>query len=342
MRLWTVILCIGLQLSGPLALGQGSSGVSKRGTTAAPFLTIPQGSAALGMGGAFVSIADDPSAMYWNPAGIADLPGIQLVFDHSYWIADLNYEFFGATINAGSFGTLGLNLIASNSGDMKVTTVAQQDGTGEVFSTTDVAVGVTYAVKLTDDFSIGINPKVVYQKIWKMSATAFALDIGVKYVTPFRGITLGMSMTNFGSKMQMQGDNALVVFDPDPENSGNNGRIPAYLSTEKWDLPLNFRVGISYDLPLDAIGRFRFAADASHPSDNYESVSAGAEYAYDETIFIRGGYKTLFLKNTEEGFTVGIGFRKYIVGNFRLSLDYAYQDFSRLKNVQKFTLGVSF
>jgi hypothetical protein len=342
MRSWPVILFLSFLCTAPLALAQGTHGVSKRGTTAAPFLTIPQGAAALGMGGAFVAVADDPSAMYWNPAGVADLAGIQLFFDHSYWVADLKYDFVGATVNAGGFGTLGLNVIASNSGDMKVTTVDQQEGTGELFSTTDVAVGITYAVKLTDNFSIGLNPKVVYQKIWKMSAAAFAIDVGMKYVTPFEGVVLGMSMSNFGSKMQMAGNNALVVFDPDPENSGNNGRIPAYLETEEWDLPLNFRVGLSYDLPLAGFGRFRVAADACHPSDNYESVNVGGELSYDETLFLRGGYKTLFLKDSEERFTLGVGFRKYIVGNFRLSLDYAYQDFARLKNVQKLTLGVMF
>ena len=336
------VLIVTLSVCCSLVIAQGSSGVSKRGTTAAPFLSIPQGARALGMGGAFVATASDVSAMYWNPAGIADLTGFNFIFDHTYWIADIKYEYLGATIGMGSFGTLGVNVTASNIGDMKVTTIDQQDGTGEIFTVSDIAVGLTYALKLTEDFCIGFNPKFIRQSIWKMSATAFALDLGVKYRTPFQGITLGMSVTNFGTKMQMRGNNALVQYDPDPYNSGNNGRIPAELSTDEWDLPLNFRVGIAYDLPLGDIGKMTFAADAMHPSDNYESVNLGGEYVFDDVLYIRGGMKSLFMKDSEEGLTLGVGVKQLVMGNLQLSLDYAYQNFSRLKNAQKISLGVSF
>jgi len=331
-----------LALCGTALLAQGSKEVSKRGTTAAPFLSIGQGARALSMGGAFVAIADDPSAMYWNPAGIAELTGIGLIVDHTNWIADINYEYLGATINAGNIGTIGVNVTASNIGEMKVTTVDQQDGTGEVFGVLDLAVGVSYGVRLTDAFSIGFNPKVIYQQIWKMSASAIALDMGVKYRTPFKGIMLGMSISNFGSKMRMQGNNALVLYDPDPAGSGNNGRIPAELETGEWELPLNFRVGIAYDVPIGGIGKMVLAVDASHPSDNYESVNVGGEYVFRDFVYLRGGMKSLFLKDSEESFTLGIGVKQFVVGNLQFSVDYAYQEFTRLKNAQKITLGIAF
>lgn len=331
-----------LLLCGQTSLSQETQNVSKRGTTAAPFLSIAQGARALGLGGAFVAIANDASAMYWNPAGIADLHGYQFIVDHTNWFADIRYDYVGATIDCGSFGVVGVNLTGSTIGDMKVTTVAQQEGTGEVFGVSDLAVGISYGLKLTEDFAIGFNPKVVYQKIWKMSASAFALDIGMKYRTPFPGFTLGMSIANFGSEMKMQGNNALVLYDPAPESGGNNGQIPAELATEQWELPLNFRVGIAYDLSMGPAGAFTFAVDAAHPSDDYESVNVGGEYVYDDILFIRGGMKSLFLKDSEEGFTVGIGVRQLLLGNVRFSFDYAYQDLARLKNAQKFTFGVSF
>lgn len=321
---------------------QGPKEVSKRGTTAAPFLSIAQGARALSLGGAFVAIADDPSAMYWNPAGIAELSGFNVLVDHTYWIADIKYDFIGATLNMGSLGGLGLNITASNIDDMKVTTVDQQDGTGEIFGVTDIAIGVTYALKLTEDFAIGFNPKFVYQKIWKMSANAFAIDLGVKYKTPFEGFTLGMSISNFGTKMQMTGNNALILYDPDPEGSGNNGQIPANLATDEWELPLNFRVGLAYNVGFGDFGKATVAVDASHPSDNYESVNIGGEYVYDDFVYVRGGMKSLFLRDSEEGFTVGLGVRQAMLGNVRFSVDYAYQDMSRLKNVQKVTFGIAF
>ncbi|HEY6951769.1 MAG TPA: PorV/PorQ family protein [Bacteroidota bacterium] len=316
--------------------------VSKRGTTAAPFLSIGQGARAIGMGGAFVAIADDPSAMYWNPAGIADLAGISVIAEHTNWLADIQYEYLGATVSTGSFGTLGLNVTVSNVGDMKVTTVDQQDGTGEVFGVTDLAVGISYGLKLTDNFAIGFNPKIIYQQIWKMSASAYAIDLGVKYRTPFEGVTLGMSVSNFGSKMQLQGENALVLFDPDPTTTGNNGHVPAYLSTNAWDLPLNFRVGVAYDVPIGELGKMSVAADAMHPSDDYESVNVGAEYLFQDFLYLRAGRKSLFQQNSEEGITFGLGVKQYLVGNVQFSVDYAYQDFGRLKYVQKLGIGVKF
>ncbi len=338
----TLIISILLIASLNVSLNAQSSDVSKRGTTAAPFLSIAQGARALGMGGAFVAIADDPSAMYWNPSGIADLTGVGIIVDHTNWIADLQYEYLGATVSTGSFGTLGLNITVSNVGDMKVTTVDQQDGTGEVFTVTDLAVGVSYGLKLTDNFAIGFNPKLVYQQIWKMSASAFAIDLGVKYRTPFPGVTLGMAVSNFGSKMQMQGENALVLFDPDPTTSGNNGHVPAYLSTNSWELPLNFRVGVAYDVPIGDLGKMTLGADAMHPSDDYESVNLGAEYLFEEFLYLRAGRKSLFQQNSEEGFTMGVGVKQFLVGNMQLTVDYAYQDFGRLKYVQKLSLGVHF
>jgi long-subunit fatty acid transport protein len=324
------------------AFPQGASGVSKRGTTAAPFLSVPQGGRALGMGSAFVAVADDPSAMYWNPAGISDLPGVQFMFDHTYWIADLQYEYVGATVNMGSIGTLGVNVTASNYGEMKVTTIDQQEGTGEVFSVTDLAIGLSYGLRLTEEFSIGFNPKFIYQTIWKMNASAVALDIGIRYRTPFKGITLGMAVANFGTKMKMTGNSALILYQQDPSSNGINNRIPAELGTDAWELPLNFRVGIAYDLSLGDVGKMTFALDALHPSDNYEALNAGVEYAFSDVVYVRGGYKSLAQKDSEERMTAGLGVKQLLLGNLRVSLDYAYQGFSRLKNAQKISLGIAF
>ena len=318
------------------------SDVSKRGTTAAPFLSIGQGSRALSMGSAFVAVADDQSAMYWNPAGIASLDGNGIIFDHTQWFADIQYNYLGATINIGNYGVIGLNYTSSSISDMNVTTVDYPDGTGETFGFTDAAFGVSYGLRLTDKFAIGFNPKMVYEKIWKTSATALAIDMGVKYETPFKGITLGMSISNFGQKMRLDGNSTLVLYDPDPLTTGNNGRIPANLQTEEWSLPLNYRVGIAYRaLELES-HKLIIAVDASHPSDNYESVNLGGEYIFDDFFAIRGGYKSLFLQNSEERFSVGIGIKQYIIGNSQIKIDYAYQDFQKLKYVQKFSIGIIF
>lgn len=340
-KIYTLIILVGF-FSSSLFSQEFVSDVSKRGTTGAPFLSIGQGSRSMGMGSAFVAVVDDPSALYWNPAGITKINGSGFFVDHTEWLADIKYNFLALTYNLGDFGAIGMSFTTSDIGDMKVTTVNEPTGNGETFSATDAAFSIAWAIQLTDNFSIGFNPKFISQSIWKMSSSAIAIDMGIQYITPFDGMILAMAISNFGTKMELQGNSTLVVYDPDPTSSGNNGSIPANLQTDEWDLPLNFRVGVAYDPIKIDNHRVLIALDALHVSDNYESVNVGCEYVFNDLFSLRGGYKSLFLKDSEESFSLGAGIKQYLLGNIAISFDYAYQDFGRLNNVQKFSLTVLF
>ncbi len=340
-KIITVFLLISLML--PQLYAQVFvSDVSKKGTTAAPFLSIGQSARAIGMGSAFVGVVNDVSSIYWNPAGLTKTKGVSVMFDHTMWIADIKYNYFAASYNLGDMGTVGFSYTGSDIGEMKVTTINAPGGTGEMFSANQGAFSIAYAIQLTENFSIGFNPKFIYESIWRMNASAFAMDLGVQYVTPFDGAVLAMSISNFGTSMQLLGNSNLVLHDLDPGSTGNNGDIPAYLETNSWSLPLNFRVGLAYNPVYTEEHKLTVALDAMHPSDNYESVNFGAEYAYNDFVFIRGGYKSLFGQDSEETFSLGFGLRQQLVGNVALKLDYAYQDFGRFSDIQKFTLSISF
>lgn len=318
------------------------SDVSKKGTTAAPFLTIGQSARAIGMGSAFVGVVNDVSSIYWNPAGLTKAEGVNVMFDHTMWIADIKYNYLAASYNLGDIGTLGFSFTGSDIGEMNVTTISKPEGTGETFSATQAAFSIAYAIQLTENFSIGFNPKFIYESIWRMDASAFAMDLGVQYVTPFDDAILAMSISNFGTSMKLLGNSNLVLHDLDPINSGNNGNIPAYLETNSWSLPLTFRVGVAYSPIRSETHKLMLAFDAMHPSDNYESVNMGAEYAYDDFLFFRAGYKSLFLDKSEESFSLGFGVKQLLVGSVAVKIDYAYQDFGRFSDTQKFTLTISF
>ncbi len=325
------------------AFGQDiNNDVSKRGTTAAPFLVISQGARATSMGSAFVAVADDPSALFWNVAGIARLDQNSFMVDRTEWIADLAYNYVAGSLNLGNFGSVGVSFISSDYGEMDVRTIEEPNGTGETFSVSDAAFSIAWALSLTENFSIGFNPKVVYQNIAKMSDYSFALDLGIIYNTPFQGVTLGMSISNFGSKMSLAGNTATILYDPDEGTTGNNDRIPGQLDMESWDLPLTFRVGISYEALKTESHQLRFAADALHPNNNYESVNVGGEYGFNDFLFLRGGFKSLFLDDSEESFTLGAGLKQRLMGNVSISIDYSYSDFGIFQEVQKFSLGVNF
>ena len=188
---------------------------------------------------------------------------------------------------------------------------------------------------------IGFTGKYIREHIWSSNASGIAVDVGTLFTTPFRGLRVGLSITNFGTKMQMTGDDLLVQVDIDPTIVGNNDQINSLIQTGKFDLPLLFRVGFSMEVLQTEQNRITLAVDALHPNDNAESVNVGGEYEFKRLIALRGGYRSLFLPDSEEGFTAGIGLR-YKLSSFGFKLDYAYEDFGRLQDIQKFTLQFAF
>ena len=335
------ILLVISALSYPV-FGQSLDNVSKVATTAASFLEIGVGSRAIGMGGAFVAVADDATALYWNSAGIARLKKSEMVFIHTKWIAGINYNYLGSAFPIGGVGVIGISITSLSTEEMMVRTIDMPEGTGERFGVGDLALGIAFARNLTDRFSIGFNTKYIQQKIWHMSSTGFALDIGTLFTTQFNGMKIGMSVSNFGGKMQMLGKDTFVNFDIAPSQDGSNDRIPANLKTDKFPLPIVFRVGLAMDILDGGSNKITFAIDGAHPNDNTEFVNLGMEYSFDGFLFLRGGYKNLFLLDSEENFTLGGGLIYNINRAVLIKVDYSYQEFGRLTNTQSFSLSFEF
>jgi len=319
-----------------------SFAVNKVGTTSAQFLKIGVCARAVAMGDAFVALANDASTLYWNPAGIARLGNLEAVLVHNEWFADMYFDYAGVTYSLGNLGTIGANISTLNMGEMLVRTLQNPEGTGEKFIAGDVAAGISYARSLTDRFSIGFTAKYIRQKIWLMHASAIALDLGVLFDTQLEGLRIGMSISNFGNNMRMEGDNALRFYDEAPLLYGNNDKVPAYLKTDYWPLPLIFRVGLAWEVMNTPMSNLVVAVDAVHPNDNPERVNIGVEYVWQNLVAFRSGYKSLFAPNAEEGLAVGGGFRFRIPGVMKLKLDYSYSDYGRLDNAQRFSLGIEF
>ena len=235
------------------------------------------------MGGAYVSLANDVSALYWNPAGIASLvrPSIQLY--HAPWLVDTDYYHGGSVVPMGRLGTLGFSYTAITMKEMLVRTVQnpEPDEYGEKFDAGSLAMGIAYAKNLTDQFSFGFQTKFIQEKIWQMQAKGFAMDIGTLFVTD-RGIRIGMSVSNFGGKLGMDGINSAVDYDIDETIFGNNDRIDAHLDAAKWPLPLMFRFGVSKDFILPAKQKVILSVDGIHPNNNVERINLGIEYGVSD------------------------------------------------------------
>jgi len=328
-------------LIGSLSLAD-SGRLTNVGTTAAPFLEVGVGSRAIGMGGAFVAVANDVSALYWNPAGISQVGHPEAVFERVEWLADISFNYFGAVIPFGRWGTAGVFLNAMSVPKMAVRTVDFPNGTGEMFDATSYAFGISYSFALTDRFSIGMNGKYIEERIWHEKARSVAFDIGTLYRTNFRGLRIGATITNFGPSMTMDGSDLIIYHDADESIDGNNDRIMGKLMTDEWPLPLNMQFGIAYDLLATKFMRMTIAADAFHPINNSESINTGTEIAILDMLFIRAGYQAIGQTDTEEGLTLGGGLRYKLFGQSYIKFDYAFADFGRLKNVSRYTLRLDF
>ena len=317
--------------------------IIKAGTTAVPFLKIGVDARASGMGNAFTAVGGDISSMYWNPGGMADVQGIQFVFVNNNWLYDITINYLAFAMNLRNNGVFGGSIINLGSPEQLVRTVEEPEGTGEYFNVMDMAITFSYARRLTDKFSIGGNIKYIQQTIWHSSARAFAVDFGSLFITPYKDIWIGASLTNWGNSMQMDGRDLRFSNDPDPNNEGNVEFINASYETDKYPLPLMFRVGIAGELIKTQQMRVSFALDAMHPNDNLEAVNAGVEYAFAETFFLRAGYANLFRKDSEEGLTLGGGLKYRIWGTPNLlNINYSFTDYNRLNGVSRISIGMQF
>ncbi|NOX66176.1 MAG: PorV/PorQ family protein [Chlorobi bacterium] len=345
--LWLIILVLFFQINNL------HSQPVKVGTTAASFLEISVGSAGIGMGGAYTAIAEDVSALYWNPARAAYLENIEAMFMYQPWIAGISFNYGGVVMPVEGVGVFGVSITMLNSGNMEETTMLYQEGTGVTFSASDLAIQFTYARKVTDFFSFGFTGKYISQNISTMNASALAVDLGVYVVTPFferengdiDGIQIGMSISNYGGKMKLEGDDTFIAVDPDLVNSGNNSRVPADYRMGEYNLPVTFRIGLAYDLFKNDTNRFTLAADAVHPNNFSEYVNAGAQYQlslWDSfRLDLRGGYKTLFVKDNTQGLTLGVGLLVDFSAT-KFKFDYAFSQMNDLGNTNNFTISLLF
>jgi hypothetical protein len=323
------------------AHAQLTQSITKVGTTAAQFLKIGAGVRAVGMGGAFTAVANDVTALYWNPAGIATIPGGgEATFNHAEWLAETAYDFAAVTLNVENFGTLGLSITSFRVPEDDVRTYRYPEGTGERFDASSIALAVSYGRMLTDRFAIGGTIKYVQDQVWNETARGMAIDLGTHYVTPFNGLRIGAAITNFGTKMQLEGRDLYFNEDPLPE-TGTVDQVPSLYRVGKYEMPLTLRLGLAYDVIKQENMIVTIASDAVHPNDNSEHINSGLEVNLRNTIYLRGGYKALLLDNSEQSFTFGGGLRYDAVGT-NLKIDFGYADYGRLDNVQFVSFTVRF
>ena len=325
-----------------LALAAGPAyAQSKTGTTIGQFMLIEPGARAAAMGNAGVTVGGGIDAVYFNPAAAGLLEGRAVSFSHVAWLAGISHEYAVGALPIGRWGVAYGSVTALNSGEIAVRTVEQPLGTGERYTVSDVALSLGVGKPITDRFAAGVQVSYVQETIYHSSLNAVMFAVGTLYRVSDHGLRIGASLSNFGTQGAFDGRDLRILYDNDPTRYGDNGALPGQRLTDPFATPVLFRVGVGWPLRVSRNLGFAFALDASHPNDNTESLSTGAEMTLREFVSLRAGWQNLFQQDAETGLTAGAGLRSDL-GDHPYHLDYAWADHGRLGDTHRVSLGFEF
>ena len=303
------------------------------------YLAISLGARESAMGNASVASVSGTQGMFYNPATLTSLDNIGVVINHVSWIADTQLYGFGAAYSFGSYGTLGLDMVYMDYGEIIGTRRVDNDKGFEItgnLNIQDYSLGVSYGFPVNELFSVGLKLKYVHEDLgstpiavggenadnaiyedrdWVINNWGF--DFGAYYKVGYKDLVLGVAFQNYSPDMKYW--------------------------TEHFQLPLVLRMGLSMDLLKfwnEKGGDFELntSFDVLHPIDFTERVHIGTELGFKKMFFIRAGYK--FNYDTED-FSFGLGF-DFEFGGVGATLDYAYTHVEYFNSVNRLSLNFNF
>ncbi len=300
-------------------------GGQRAGISTAEFLKIGVGSRSASMGDAFVAIANDASALYWNPAGLVQFNQDQVIFSHNKWVVDINHDFLGAVYHLDGTNAFGVAVTSLSTQDMPVTTEFAPFGTGEYFSYGDLAFAVTYSRKMTDKFSFGGTVRYIEETLDKLKMRGVMIDLGTYYWTGLGSTRFAVTVSNFGNQLAPDGKVVLV-----------GKREKSYW--QAFSPPTIFRIGFAFEPYESGDNKITTSVQLNHPNDNSENISAGFEYSWKKIVFLRGGY---LFNVPEQNYSFGFGVNVPIRIAY-CEVDYSFTNFTLLGNAQRFSIILGF
>lgn len=307
-----------------------SFGDSRSGSTGMQFLKIAPDARSLSLGGAYVAMANDVSAMFWNPAGITgvDTGKLNLQLSNTRYFGDITSNYAGAVSKVGKLSYLGIQVFSMNYGSMEETTEFDPNGTGRTFAVSNYFIGLTYAKILTNNFSFGINGRYANEGFPGVSIHNVLFDLGLKYDIGLKNARFGVNFSNFGFNVTPEGKAQVLKFSgPTDVTNFTSVTVPGI-----------FRLGAAIDPLIGKKHNITLATQLNHPTDNNETYSFGAEYTYKRLFYGRIGYE--FASDefySAPSFGTGVKLkRKYGA----ITIDYGFLAKNRLGSLHRITLGI--
>jgi hypothetical protein len=261
--------------------------------TGVAFLKIPVGPRVCATGEAAAGYIDDASALYYNPAGLANVPTFSALLAHNQGFLDMNQEYLAGVYGSEGLGKFGLALDYWGSGSIQGINTRGETIPGYVFSAADWSLDVGYGRSISD-FSFGLGLKFIREQNESLSTSAVALDAGAMYKTPLDGLRAGVSVANLGTR--------------------------AKLDSEAYSLPLQGRLGWRYDRGIVGVMQDFILSGTERPG-----IAAGVECRPVHILALRVGYRTGSDYDGFSGLRAGLGISWHGIG-----IDYAYAPYGKL------------
>lgn len=344
------------------------------GTTAAEFLLLAPTARGMALGNSFSALVTDISSLHFNPAGLAQMPRPELSASSTNYIADTKYNWVGVALPfGGGSRAIGFSIGSFGFSDQPVYTVEDPTGSsGEVYSVAETYFAMTYSQQFSDRFAAGLTAKYISDRLGDVTGTAFAVDFGTSFHANIGGrpIRAAFTIQNLGSSLQHTGKalNALVNRPP-PTGQQDVQQEPAAASlrTKEWQLPIQFRVALAYDLFTTSMSRFSLMGEFTQPNNNDPSFGFAGEYdvrlgssgfalaprvSYtlqpannldpaDATSASYAGFNTAVSAGAD-GLALGAGIKyRKTPRSFGFGVDYAYRNYGLLGNINTISLGMS-
>jgi hypothetical protein len=290
---------------------------------AGEFLYTGVGSRPLGLGGAYVAVANDVTAGYWNPAGLVEAAGLQVQFMHAQqFMASIQYDYLAAS-NCFENGSaialsvlrLGVDDIPDTRNALNGVTIAEGLDYSRIsfFNVTDYAFLFSYARRYTTKLAFGMNIKLIYRDFYSESAYGLGFDMGMHYrLLP--KLMIGIMARDLTTT------------------------VMAWSTNEKEYITPSLRPGLAYTLDFPSIKLYMqpsmdlgilFESRKTSAQVNLGAISVdtfwGIEVGYSKHAFLRFGYDDLKRFNAGAGVHIN-----------RLGVDYSYTNYDyELGNVHR-------
>lgn len=262
----------------------------RSGQAGASELLINHWGRSAGLHGMNSSFVQGLEAMRSNVAGMAFLGNTEIIFANTAWLqgSGVNINGFGLAQRVGESSVLGINVVSVGFGEIITTTELDPEGElGATFKPQLLNLGLAYAQSFSNSIHVGALFRVVNESIQNVSASGFALDVGIQYVTgPRENIRFGIALRNVGTPMRYSGDGLSIQL-----QSPQGYNLSLAQKSEKFELPTMLNMGASYDFQISEEHRLTAMGNFTSNSFINDYFGGGVEYAFKEMFMLRAGYR---------------------------------------------------